>query len=140
MFCFFIGRSYLVRVVDVVVFKEKVVRRLRLGYVFSVKLVLILGNDKEIQYVVFVLLIVEEVEVVEEAVSFVYQLFNQDIGGVFNNLFFLEGSQEILLEDLFRKKKRYSGRKFLGIKLIGYFFFVYQSRSQFYSFRRQEYY
>lgn len=48
MFCFFIGRSYLVRVVDVVVFKEKVVRRLRLGYVFSVKLVLILGNDKEI--------------------------------------------------------------------------------------------
>lgn len=138
MFCLFTGRSHPVRVVDAAASKEKAVRRPRSGHVSSAKSASTSGNDKETQHAVSAPPTAEEVEVAEEAASFAYQSFNQDTGGVSNNPPSLEGPQEIPLEDLSRKKKRHSGRKLSGTKLIGHSSSAHQSRSQSHSPRRQE--
>lgn len=138
MFCLFTGRSHPVRVVDAAASKEKAVRRPRSGHVSSAKSASTSGNDKETQHAVSAPPTAEEVEVAEEAASFAYQSFNQDTGGVSNNPPSLEGPQEIPLEDLSRKKKRHSGRKLSGTKLIGHSSSAHQSRSHSHSPRRQE--
>ncbi|XP_061181779.1 protein CLEC16A-like isoform X2 [Saccostrea echinata] len=79
----------------------------------------------------------EDVEVAEEAAAFAYQSFNQDTGGVVNMAPEVQIQQEIPLEDLSRKKKRHSGRKLSGTKLIGPQS-THPSRSHSHSPRRNE--
>ncbi|XP_056019536.1 protein CLEC16A-like isoform X2 [Ostrea edulis] len=81
----------------------------------------------------------DDVEVAEEAASFAYQSFNQDTGGVPSHSPSPEVriQQEIPLEDLSRKKKRHSGRKLSGTKLVGQSS-AHQSRSHSHSPRRND--
>ncbi|XP_062581005.1 protein CLEC16A-like isoform X2 [Saccostrea cucullata] len=79
----------------------------------------------------------EDVEVAEEAAAFAYQSFNQDTGGVVSVPPEVQAQQEIPLEDLSKKKKRHSGRKLSGTKLIGPQS-AHPSRSHSHSPRRNE--
>ena len=140
----FTGRSHPVRVVDATSKESSThnIRRPRSSHVSSAKLAPPSGSTKDpgsSSPDPTGTTSAGEVEVAQEAAEFAYQSFNQDTGGVASHSPSLElgAPQEIPLEDLSRKKKRHTGRKLSGTKLVAHSS-VHPNRSHSHSPRRSE--